>query len=311
MTRGFIEALAVAQSDAVVDPGAVTPVITPSSIDALSSVLRLAAEHSTKLVLASSGHTHSQPSEQRVPPNACVLSLAKLTMVHSIDTDSRIVHVESGATMADLETIAAEHAWTFGAAADPADPNRGTLGPVTVLDWISSPSFRAGKDNDPVSQHIAGADVVLASGEQLTIRPAPRRAVGPALLPAFIGAHGRLGIVTAVHLVARQEAHSTHLRFDFPTRDAALAALAWIRGRGARPTNASVNGTELLLSFPKDGPRAEAVERVIRDVVGARGGRPVSTDVKPQAFEPAKPWPLSRAVAKLAQQLDPAGVLQP
>jgi alkyldihydroxyacetonephosphate synthase len=66
--------------------------------------------------------------------------------------------------------------------------------PITVADWLARGAPGA-RDRwlDPVDQLVAGLDVTLADGRSLSIRPAPRRAVGPDLTALFLGALGRYG----------------------------------------------------------------------------------------------------------------------
>lgn len=54
--------------------------------------------------------------------------------------------------------------------------------------------------SDPVDHLVAGFTARLASGADLTVRPAPRRAVGPDLYALFHGMDGRVGELTSVFL---------------------------------------------------------------------------------------------------------------
>jgi len=48
---------------------------------------------------------------------------------------------------------------------------------------------------DPADQLLAGLDATLHGGRPLSIRPAPRRAVGPDLTALFVGAGTRFGTI--------------------------------------------------------------------------------------------------------------------
>jgi alkyldihydroxyacetonephosphate synthase len=69
-------------------------------------------------------------------------------------------------------------------------------GPRPLADWLASGAPGA-RDRwlDPVDHLLAGLDATLADGRVLSIRPAPRRAVGPDLTALFVGAQRRYGRV--------------------------------------------------------------------------------------------------------------------
>jgi alkyldihydroxyacetonephosphate synthase len=155
---------------------------------------------------------------------------------------------------------------------------------------------------------------VLPDGQILHVRPAPRRAVGPDVIGAFIGARGRLGIVTAVHLVSLPQAGSTPIAFSFEEERDALATLAWIRGSGVRPRTSELTETNertwLLLDVDGDARLRRARLSVVRRVAAEHGG----TEEDPESAPPrltreqhASPPDVTERIARL---LDPSGTLR-
>ena len=68
--------------------------------------------------------------------------------------------------------------------------------PLSLADWLArgAPGTRDAW-LDPADQLLAGLDATLHGGRAISIRPAPRRAVGPDLTALLVGAGGRVGRV--------------------------------------------------------------------------------------------------------------------
>ncbi|HEY8089581.1 MAG TPA: FAD-linked oxidase C-terminal domain-containing protein, partial [Polyangiaceae bacterium] len=66
--------------------------------------------------------------------------------------------------------------------------------PLSLADWLArgAPGTRD-PWLDPADQLLAGLDATLHGGRAISIRPAPRRAVGPDLTALLVGAGGRFG----------------------------------------------------------------------------------------------------------------------
>ncbi len=139
-----------------------------------------------------------------------------------VDRISQLVHARGDATLAQVEQALAAAGLTLGLDSAPGD--------ATVAAWLAA-GARGAPDPwlDPVDHLVAGFTARLASGADLEIRPAPRRAVGPDLFALFLGAGERAGVITSAHLRGRGPAlaHALPLRIE---RDPPLgeAEGAWI-----------------------------------------------------------------------------------
>lgn len=120
----------------------------------------------------------------------------------SMDATSLLAEVDGATTLDALETELAARGLTLRV---PLDGGRGAK---TVAAWIAEGA--PGAPNaffDPADHLLAGADMTLANGDRLTIRPAPRRAVGPDLLALVIGGGGRFATLDRAWLrVHRRDA---------------------------------------------------------------------------------------------------------
>lgn len=275
------------------DKGGEQPTISPASTRAVSHLIQLANEIRTALQVPG-GQTH---------PDRPALLLDRLDAIISVDEVSRIIHVQAGVTLGMVEERANANGWTLGVPMG--------LHGEQVGAWLARGApGRADKANDPVVQTVAGLEMVLPSGAELSIRPAPRRAVGPDLIRAAIGARGRLGVIVGAHLVANAKLAESLFAFSFPDSRAANRALAWIRGRGVRPLRTATHGNELQLVLQVEGPRYQAAAKVMKRVILENGGTEIAD--QPEIDVSQVPVPTRGEVFdRLAEELDPNGMLQP
>ncbi|APR83834.1 Glycolate dehydrogenase [Minicystis rosea] len=142
----------------------------------------------------------------------------------AVDRDTQLVHAAGTATLADVERALAQQGLSL--ALTEGAPSLDT----TVDAWIAS-GARGAPDPwlDPVDHLAAGFTARLASGTDLEVRPAPRRAVGPDLFALFLGQHERAGSITSAWLRGhgRDRPRALPTRID---RDPPLSAdeTAWI-----------------------------------------------------------------------------------
>lgn len=109
-----------------------------------------------------------------------------------IDQHSLLASFSGSTTLQSAEDLLAAHELTL--ALDPAFAP--PLATTTVASWIARGTpGSADPWLDPVDQRIAGLAARLNNGEELAIRPAPRRAVGPDLIALFHGTGERIGRV--------------------------------------------------------------------------------------------------------------------
>jgi len=277
----------------ILDKSGKQPTISPGSTRAVTHLMQLANKIGTALQVPG-GDAHSDRP---------ALLINRLDGIISVDQVSRIIHVQAGITLGVVEKRVNDHGWTLGV------PK--ALHGEQVGAWLARGApGRADKGNDPVAQSVAGFEMVLPSGAELSIRPAPRRAVGPDLIRAAIGARGRLGVIVGAHLVAQAKMAETSFAFSFPDSRAANRALTWIRGNGVRPLRTTIQREQLQLVLEAEGPRYQAATKVMKRVIEENGGTEVPN--QPEIGVAQAQFPASNEVFDLlAKELDPNGILQP
>jgi alkyldihydroxyacetonephosphate synthase len=109
-----------------------------------------------------------------------------------VDRESLLARASGGLHLADLERRLQTEGLTLDASFPPS---------VTVGDWLAEGAPGA-RDRwlDPADQLIAGLDGALEGGLAVSVRPAPRRSVGPDLTALFVGANRRFGRIDGAWL---------------------------------------------------------------------------------------------------------------
>ena len=115
-----------------------------------------------------------------------------------LDAASLLVNVSGDATLAEVEAALAGHKLSL--ALGESAPNKAH---TTVNAWLSQGAPGASDPwQDPADHLVAGFVARLPSGEELKVRPSPRRAVGPDLFALFFGMDGRVGKIHSAWLRA-------------------------------------------------------------------------------------------------------------
>ena len=221
--------------------------------------------------------------------DSVTLDLSRMHNVLHLDETSLMVAVQAGVTVDALEQQLAERGLTLGPL--PAWSRTRTLGALLAAPRASEASPRHGR----FVNQCAGIAAILPDGLEVTTRLAPRKATGPDLMHAILGARGTLGIITSATVrVQRRQETRLEASFRLPSLTAALTAARALLVRGGRPTELTVLATGIL-SLHVDGPEplVQAERALAEAIVREFGGAPVSFAPPPRATKP----PYERAVA--------------
>ena len=265
-------------------PGLPLALLTPTSIESVQAILRVADAAQITVVPRGAGTGLSGGAS--VPDGALVLSTRNLTLIEGIDADNETAVVQAGVITADLDAAAAEHGLMY--APDPASWEISTIGGNIATNAGGLHCVKYGVTRES----ILALTVVLADGSVLrTGRQTVKGVTGYDLTALFVGSEGTLGVVVdaTVRLRPRPVKTRTAAVF-FPSAAAAAAGLVAItRARvtpsilelldaGALSAIDLAQGTDLrrrgaaLLIAQTDGFAADAEIDVLGAAVTAAGG---------------------------------------
>jgi alkyldihydroxyacetonephosphate synthase len=204
-------------------------VVRPHSAAEVAAVLRLCNDAGVPVTAAAG---RSGVCGASVPVfGGVLLDLTAMTGIVDVDHTSMLVDVKPG-TFGDVfeDELRATHGVTCGHW--PQSMALSTVGGWLACRGAGQLSTRYGKIEDIV----AGLDVVLADGTQVTTGGAPRAAVGPDLTQLFVGSEGTLGVIVGarlrLHPIPPAEIRSA---FAFTSFIDGLDAMRRIVQRGATP----------------------------------------------------------------------------
>lgn len=258
--------IALAVGERNVERGGLRTKVRPPDESALAAVLRVAHARGLTVLTDQTGF--------RPPPKSVQVDLSRLDGVTRISEHSLFVEVEAGMRVEALERMLNGHGMTLG-----------YVHPRAVTRSVGAAISR----NLLVRRGIAFGDLrdlcfavrgLLANGAPIETRPVPRAAVGPDLDRAFVGGHGRLGVITKATLrVALLPDHRAHLVYALPDPARGIDAARRVFKRGIKPAAARVTTGEsgALVAFELVAPSErvlEAQRAILSSAVAEAGGEP-------------------------------------
>jgi alkyldihydroxyacetonephosphate synthase len=207
----------------------------PASAGEIAQMLGVARAHGAALLAVRRGTRRRaagspRPGSAPRPGRPTILvDLRRMTSVLQLDETSLVVHAQGGMTGRALEEALGRRGLTLG-----YYPLEAFALPLGALLARRRPELAAAHVG-PVHGACLGVSAVLADGQVVHSRVAPRHAAGPDLLQLLLGGEGALGIITAAVLrVHRIPESRTLSAFAFPTVASALEAGVECLRRGAR-----------------------------------------------------------------------------
>ncbi|MFJ6379749.1 FAD-binding oxidoreductase [Kitasatospora sp. NPDC092039] len=205
-------------------------VVFPETVGQVQHVLRTATE--LRVPVVPQGARTGLSGAANAVDGCVVLSLVKLNRILEIDPVNRIAVVEPGVVNAELSRAVEESDLSY-----PPDPSSwesctigGNIG--TGAGGLCCVKYGV------TSEYVLGLDVVLADGRLLsTGRRTAKGVAGYDLTRLFVGSEGTLGVVVRAVLALRPApAPQLALAAEFPSADAAGAAVCEVMARGLTPS---------------------------------------------------------------------------
>tara|TARA_R110002096_G_scaffold107616_3_gene235598 strand:+ start:8048 stop:9457 length:1410 start_codon:yes stop_codon:yes gene_type:complete len=240
--------------------GQALAVLRPSSTQAVSDAVRLAARHRLKIV-PQGGNTGLVGGQIPDDPKAhIILSAERLSAIRKLDSDGNSITVEAGVVLERIQQAAdaAERFFPLALGAQGSCQIGGNIstnaGGTGVLAYGNTRNL------------VLGLEVVLADGRIWNgLRALHKNNTGYDLKQLFIGGEGTLGFVTAAVLKLFPKPRGRQVAFmGFASPHAALATLNIAQGLAG----SNLTGFELM---PRIG-----IEFTIRHLEGARDPLPGS-----------------------------------
>jgi glycolate oxidase len=245
-------------------PGAV---VMPGSTAEVQALVRLCRQHRVPYVAR--GHGTGLSGGATPIEGGLVIALTRLARITDVDLVNQRVTVEPCVTNLQITQRVARDGWYY--APDPSSQSACSIGGNVAENSGGAHCLKYGF----TVHHVVAVDMVLPSGDLVTLGAATAEHPGPDLLALVIGSEGTLGIVTSitVRILRKPEAVDTLLA-AFDSIDAAGTAVSRIIGAGivpaaiemmdrlaVRAAEAAVHPgfpvAEAILIVELDGPRAE------------------------------------------------------
>ena len=204
-------------------------VVKPGNADEISRILKYANARGIPVVVRGGG---TGLCGAAIPvQKSIVISTERLNRIIEIDRDNMVAVMEAGVTLADLlEELEKHDGLCFPV--HPGDEGA-QMGGMAVTNAGGARAVRHGV----MRKHIMGLEVVLASGEKITLGgKLLKDNAGYNLMHLIIGSEGTLALVTKVILrIYPEEKYSATIIASFESMDDAAAACLDILSGGTIP----------------------------------------------------------------------------
>lgn len=241
------EDLLLFEYDGTIDRGLPGVVVSPSTTEQASAIVRLARRHGLPLVPRGAGTGLSGGA--LATEGGILMPMMRMNRLLELDLDNRIAVVEPGLVNLELSRLVARHGLFY--APDPSSQKACTIG-GNVAENAGGPHCLA---LGVTTNHVLGLELVLADGSVVRTGGWGVEQGGYDLTGVVVGSEGTLAIVTkvCVRLLRRPEAVRTFLAV-FDSIEQATEAVAAVIGAGIVP-----GALEML-----DRNTIRAVEPVLR-----------------------------------------------
>lgn len=203
-------------------------VARPASIADVQAVLRFAERQAIPVTPfgAGSGVCGGVLPDERT----IVVDTRRMNRLLEVDEVSLTARVQAGMMGHHFEAALNERGYSMGHFPQSIELS-------TVGGWVSTRA--AGQFSSrygSIEDMLLGLEVVLASGEHVSIKPSPRRSAGPDLRHLFLGAEGTLGVIAeaTVRIFPLPESRRL-LSFSLADFETGLEAIRQIVRAGWRP----------------------------------------------------------------------------
>jgi glycolate oxidase subunit GlcD len=254
--------------DASLIKGKPNCIVIPESAEEISRVVRFAHQNGIPVVARGSG---TSLSGGPVPVRGGIVILTtRMNRILEIDTENQRAVVEPGAITLDIKAAVAKHGYMYQP--DPASEKATTIGGNLAENSGGPLCFKYGV----TSNHVLGAEVVLADGTVINIGGKSLDNPGLDIIGLITGSEGTLAIATKIilRIMPKNESVKTLLAI-FNTVDDGANAVSGIVKAGMVPAtlemldNLAIRAVE---AFYKIGLPVDAAAMLLIELDGLQDG---------------------------------------
>lgn len=286
------EELIAYEFDGTIERGMPQAVVFPETTEEVAAVVRIAYRYDVPVIPRGAGTGLSGGAV--ATSGGVIVALTRMNRVLEIDAVNRLAVVQPGVVNLELSKAVAKYGLYY--APDPSSQRACTIG-GNVAENAGGPHCLA---YGATTNHVLGAEVVLADGEIVLLGGRTRDVAGYDLIGTFVGSEGTLGIATAITVRLMRMPESTRtLLAIFDTVDQASNAVSAIIAAGILPTALEMMDRNVIAAiepvinagFPLDAEAVLLIEvdgldegteeqaRTIKAICGEEGAREVRVAV--------------------------------